>query len=286
MKNKILALFILSMSMIANAQTSEEKTAVLQLPKIEISEGVNLLFISPEPIQFVDLSTNELIGDLPSKNIVRVRIKNYDDNKIKEFLKLANGNISKGVITIVGQSFMAQYQTVYKKLDESSPITNVQIQPEHMQPLEYPKIAYSTYELSQFCNDIYKLRIDKDLRDEDDYGLEMTLKNVYVLEDYIFLDLGIENETNIKVDIEDIKFSIEDKSIYSATHHQSVELKPIFQYHHNKKFRKKYRNIFVFRKFTFPNGKVLKIRFLENPISGRTLEMKVKYSDILNADTF
>ncbi len=277
MKNRLIVLIAVCVSIIANAQISKSQQRVFQLPEIYMSKEINLHFISPEPIQFIDLSSKILIGDLPAENIGRVKIK--DDVKY-------NRGDELGVITIVGQSFMAQYKAIYIEEKQMSSQTNIQVQSKDMQPLEFPKIAYSTYELRQFCKDIYKLRIDKDLRDEDKYGLEMTLKNVYVLEDYIFLDLGIENETNINVDIEDIKFTIEDKGIYSATHHQSVELKPFFQYHHNKKFRKRYRNIFIFKKFTFPNGKVLKIKFVENPISGRTLEMRVKYSDILNADTF
>jgi len=49
---------------------------------------------------------------------------------------------------------------------------------------------------------------------------------------------------------------------------------------------KNFRNIYVFKKFTYPNSKVMKIRLLEEQLSGRTIEMVVKYSDILNADTF
>ncbi len=71
----------------------------------------------------MDLSTNNLVGDLPSENIARVKIKNNDTAKNENTaLKLANGQKSCGIITIVGQSFMAQYRTVYKNVSNGVPI--------------------------------------------------------------------------------------------------------------------------------------------------------------------
>ncbi len=270
-----------------NAQVSENELAILQLPQVEISKGVNILFISPEPIEFVDLSTNSLVGDLPSENIARVKIKNDNDTSKTE-LHLANSQKSLGVITIVGQSFMAQYRTVYRDINKCSPITNVQIQPDDMQPLEFPKIGLSHTELRQFSMKIFSKKDSEDdpLRTNRDFKMKLQLNNVYVYDDYIFLDISLLNKSNLSYDIENIKFSIDDKKIYKATNNQSITLKPIYQLFYKKKFRKKYRNIFVFRKFTYPNSKVLKIRFIENPISGRTIDLKIKYSDVLNADVF
>ena len=106
------------------------------------------------------------------------------------------------------------------------------------------------------------------------------------MSDYIFLDLTFENGTNLSSAIEDLKFSIEDKKIYKATNNQSIELTPIFRLNGQKSFRKNYRNIYVFKKFTYPNSKVMMIRLIEEQFSGRTIEMKVNYTDILKADTF
>ena len=114
----------------------------------------------------------------------------------------------------------------------------------------------------------------------------MQINNVYVMSDYIFLDMTFKNNSNLSYDIEDLKFSIEDKKIYKATNNQSIEMTPIFQLNPQKHFRKNFRNIYVFKKFTFPNSKVMMIRLIEEQLSGRTIEMKVNYSDILKADTF
>ena len=114
----------------------------------------------------------------------------------------------------------------------------------------------------------------------------MLLNNVYVIDDYIFLDISIENLTNLPCNIDAMKFSIEDKKIYKATNNQSILLTPLYALNNQTKIRKNYRHIFVFEKFTFPNSKILKIRLIEEQISGRVIDMKVNYSDVLQADTF
>lgn len=266
------------------AQTSTAEKYVLELPQLNISDGVSLHIISPEPIQFVDLSTDNLTGDLPAENIARVKITSSykNGNKISGFVS-AN---DLGIITVVGQSFMAQYKVNYKNSDTHNTITQIQIQPEDMQPLEYPKIAFSNQELYNFSMDILKKKTKAPLREVNDFKLSIQLNNVYVISDYIFLDISFINDSNLSYNIDDLKFSIEDKKIYKATNNQSLELQPEYQLYHQSQFKKNFHNIYVFKKFTYPNSKVMVIRLIEEPISGRTIEMKIKYSDILKADTF
>jgi hypothetical protein len=66
----------------------------------------------------------------------------------------------------------------------------------------------------------------------------MELNNVYVMSDYIFLDITFENESNLGYNIDGIKFSIEDKKIYKATNNQSIEIEPVFKLFDNKIFKK------------------------------------------------
>ena len=277
-----LSLFaILSLS----AQTEIPEKRVTDLSRIDISKGVSLHIISPEPIQFVDLSTNNLTGDLPAENIARIKITDVtetDSTSIQKNVDVQN----LGIITIVCQSFMAQYQVNYLDF-KSNAVTNIQIQPEDMQPLEYPKMAFSNSELHRLSLDILqKKKLGHPIREVTDLKLTMQLNNVYVLNDYIFLDMTFLNSSNLGYDLDAIKFSVEDKKIYKATNNQSIPLKPIFKFYNQKQFKKSYRNIYVFKKFTYPNSKVMKVRLIEEQLSGRAMEMTVKYSDILNADTF
>ena len=297
MKNKItytLALALLScLSFLQlQAQTLIQKTDVDALPIIFMGKEVNIHIVSPEPIQFVDLSTNMLIGDLPSENIARIKV---NQEKIEEEAEQTNATEKKelrsgndiGVITLVGQSFIAQYRVIYQDEQHTWLISHLHIKPEDMQPLEYPKYKYSNYELKRFALDIQAKKIKKPIRKKKDLKLSMCLNNVYVMDDYIFLDISINNLTNLPCNIDTMKFSIEDKKIYKATNNQSILLTPLFALNTEQhRIRKSYRNIFVFEKFTFPNSKILKIRLIEEQISGRVIDMKVNYSDVLEADTF
>lgn len=289
MKN-ILYLFLLFFAQFLTAQTATKEQIISDLPEIEITEGINLHIISPEPIQYVDLSTEQLTGDLPATNIARIKITDNTDAKQDEKLKKILGHINGsniGIITVVAQSFIAQYKVVYRNQDNLNTITNIHIQPEAMQPIEFDKMVFSNLELRKFAMDIIQKKSEKNpIREEKDLKLSFQLNNVYVMSDYIFLDMTIKNNSNLSYDIEDLKFSLEDKKIHKATNNQSIDLTPIFQLNPQKHFRKNSRNIYVFKKFTYPNSKVMMIRLIEEQLSGRTIEMKVNYSEILKADTF
>jgi len=289
-----------------------------ELPAITIAKNVNLHFRSPEPIQFVDLSTDILIGNLPVENVVRIKVRQKKEKKSIDIIKRRDEqqktakNSTKepeavfdtiqritetdmdyahgqelGVVTVIGQSFMAQYRVVYRdEADGANIATNVEIAPEDMHPLEYPKIAISNFELKQHALALMSKRNGKPIRRKKDLKMTAQLNGVHTMGDYVFLDLSFLNGSNLAYDIDQLKFTIDDKKIYKATNVQSIELEPIFQLYNNPRFKKQYRNIYVFKKFTYPNNKVLNVRLIEDQISGRTINLDIRYSDILEADTF
>lgn len=297
MKNFILLLAILLLPAYSFAQNnSVSKIYKNTLPKINISKDVNLHFRSPEPVQFVDLSTNKLIGDLPAENVVRIKIQQMEEEKhfvndsLRKTLEIPiifNENQELGVVTIVGQSFMAQYQLIYSENEQNGNIiSNIEILPQDMQALEFPDFNMSNVELRKYAMELISKKEDRKVRTNKDLGLISQLNNVCTFGDYVFLDISFRNKTNLSYDIDKLKFSIDDKKIYKATNVQSIDIEPVFRLYDLKRFKKSYRNIFVFKKFTFPNNKILNIRLIENQISGRTINLEVKYSDILEADTF
>ena len=286
----ILYSLLLFTAQFLTAQTATKEQIISDLPEIEITEGINLHIISPEPIQYVDLSTLKLTGDLPATNIARIKItdspESNETEKIKKQTTFTSGQ-NIGIITVVGQSFIAQYKAIYRNFENLNTVTNIHVQPEDMQPIELDKMVFSNLELRKFAMDIIQKKSEKNpIRKEKNLQLNIQLNNVYVMSDYIFLDMTVKNNSNLSYDIDDLKFSIEDKIIYKATNNQSIEMTPVFQLNPQKHFRKNFRNIYVFKKFTFPNSKVMMIRLIEEQLSGRTIEMKINYSDILKADTF
>ncbi|TFH94899.1 DUF4138 domain-containing protein, partial [Porphyromonas levii] len=87
-------------------------------------------------------------------------------------------------------------------------------------------------------------------------------------------------------DIENMRFFVEDKKKAKATTFQSIELVPLLMSQKDTSFKKKYRNIFVFEKFTFPEEKVFVVELSEKQLSGRVIRLEIEYSDVLKADLF
>ena len=116
--------------------------------------------------------------------------------------------------------------------------------------------------------------------------MDIRLNNIYTAGDYFFIDFSVENRTNIRFDIDQIRFKVEDKRQSRATNNQSVELSPALLLETGTSFLHGYRNVAVLKKLTFPNDKVLTVELSEKQISGRTITLSIDYEDLLHADSF
>jgi conjugative transposon TraN protein len=250
------------------------------LPEILIAGDLTLHFVSPEPIRYVDISSRAIAGDLPVSNVLRVKV-------IPDSLKLLSA-LNKGtIVTIVGESFIAQYQLRLASAQSAPDIcTQVNISQQHMQPIDVSGVSMTTPELKTTALAMLAERPARDIRKVQDYGIQMKLNHLYTAGDLIFLDLSCVNRTKLPFDTDQLRFKIEDNRITKATNVQSVELQPMWQLYPEAGFKICRRNIYVLKKVTFPENKVLNIALTEKQISGRSLTLKIPYRDILNADTF
>lgn len=245
------------------------------LPDIAISRDISLHFISPEPIQYVDISTHAIAGDLPLKNVLRLKLMPDSAAQFE----------GAGIVTIVGESFIAQYNLRYTEGQSFAMPSKINILPEHTRPLDVPGISLTSREMQDFAMRILQEPSGSTLRKAKAFGLQAKLNHVYTAGDHIFLDITYYNQSNLPYLVDEQRFKIEDKKITKATNVQSVEIKPVWQLYPNSAFKKQYRNIYVLKKATFPGNKVLNIELTEKQISGRVLTLQMKYKDILNADS-
>lgn len=114
--------------------------------------------------------------------------------------------------------------------------------------------------------------------------LKITLNNIYVLYDYFFFDIAVENKSNIAFERDQVCFKTEDEKMGKVTNFQQLEVTPKYQTNPEKAFTKLYHNVFVFEKFTFPDDKVFTIELAQSQISSGAELLKVKYKEVLNAD--
>jgi len=243
------------------------------LPIIYLPENVSVQFISPEPIQYVDISAKSVIGDLPLKNVLRIRLKD-------------SVNVVDAVITIAGEKFISQYHVIRAdSITARDARTEIAIEPGDTHPLDISGIGLSQNQLKQLSLNLFCKRPGKAIESTKAFDLKAELYHIYTAVDYIFIDLGYRNKTNLAYDIADLRFHIDDKKITKATNVQSLELHPEFMLFTNPLFQKTYRNIIVLKKLTFPGNKVLHIELSEKQISGRVITLNITYQDVLDADT-
>lgn len=279
---KILILLSMVFLLAFNGYSQEKiKDGTLQKEKLEkifISKDVSLHIVSPEPIQYADISTKSILGDLPVKNVLRVK---YIPDTTIDYSNLTR---SLGVITVVGEKFIAQYDVWYTDLEESIQ-TQIEILPKNTNPLNVGNNQMSQNDLHNYALQALKKKTKTHIIRSSAYGMDAQVNNVYTVDDYVFVDVTYSNSTNLKYDIDEFRFKIDDKRITKATNVQSIEVKPVYQLYDTPSFKKTYRNVFAFQKFTFPDNKVLAIELTEKQISGRVITLQLDYSDVLNADT-
>lgn len=263
---KLLTLFaILAVNLSAFSQNYNNK----EIQVIYVNEQITTHIVSPEPIKYVDISTDDIAGDIPVDNIFRIKPK--------------KANPKTGMVTIVGERFIVQYKLVYNHYTNAH--YEVRIDPTQIDEYLNPNVSMSKQDMEKFSLMALQNKPSVNAVTTRNQKVKAKLNNIYTIGDYFFIDVSVENETKIKYDIDQIRFLIEDKKVVKATNFQQLEVKPVHQLFNTDNFKKKYRNVFVFKKFTFPDEKVFNIEIAEEQVSGRTISLKIDYSDVLNADT-
>jgi len=262
MKNTLILLLLLAVTFPAVCQKAAPQV-------IYVNENISTHFVSPEPIKYVDISTDDVAGDIPMDNIFRIKPK--------------KANPKLGIVTIVGERFMVQYKLVYEAPAAAS--SEVRIDPTLMDAYLNPEVAMSEQEMKRFSLLALQQKPGGRSASTKKDKMQAVVNNIYTIGDYFFIDFSIANKTNIDYNIDQIRFKIEDKKMVRSTNFQQLEIQPLHQLFNTDSFKHRYRNVFVFKKFTFPDEKVFNIEVAEKQVSGRTISVKVNYKDVLKADT-
>ena len=248
-----------------------------ELEQLTVNENVTTVITASEPIRFVDISTDHVVGDQPINNTIRLKPKEGAD--VHE-----DGDII-AIVTVVTERYRSQYALIYTtRLTEA--VTDKQIQPEERIPFHNPSVTMSTEDMTQFARKIWNSPARIRNVATKQHRMTMRLNNIYSIGEYFFLDFSIENRTNIRFDIDEIRVKLCDKKQSKATNVQMIELTPAMILDESKRFSKGYRNVIVLKKLTFPNDKILSIEISEKQISGRNITLNIDYEDVLYADSF
>ena len=262
---------------IAAAFTLRAQDTPRELELLTVNDQVTTVITASEPVRFVDISTDKVAGDQPLSNTVRLKPKYGSDVN-------ADGDIL-AVVTIITERYRVQYALIYTtRLQEA--VTEKTVLLSEITPYNNPAVSMSTEEMARFARRIWDSPSRYRNVGARRHHMDIRLNNIYSAGEYFFIDFSVENRTNIRFDIDQIRFKVEDKKKSKATNSQSVELSPAMILESGTSFLHGYRNVVVLKKLTFPNDKVLTIEMSEKQISGRTITLSIDYEDVLHADSF
>ena len=264
-----IAVFAASINGVFAQQTYEE------MERLTVNEQVTTVITATEPIRFVDISTDKIAGDQPINNTIRLKPKEgaHEDGEVL------------AIVTIVTERYRTQYALLYTtRLQEA--VTDKVVQRMEQTAYHNPAVSLSTEDMYRIARNIWSSPAKwRDVKTKK-HRMEMRLNNIYAVGDYFFIDYSVENKTNIRFDIDEMRLKLADKKISKATNNQVIELTQEMQLEQTQSFKYGYRNILVVKKLTFPNDKILTIEMSEKQISGRTISLNIDYEDVLCADSF
>ena len=246
-----------------------------ELEQLTVNEQVTTVITASEPIRFVDISTDKVVGDQPINNTIRLKPKEtgYEDGEVL------------AIVTIVTERYRTQYALLYTTRMQEA-VTDKEIELRERNAYNNPAVSMPLAVMTRFARRIWNSPAKYRNVTSRSHRMTMKLNNIYAVGDYFFIDFSIENRTNIRFDIDEIRVKLADKKVAKATNAQIIELTPALVLEQAKSFRHGYRNVIVIKKMTFPNDKVLTIEMTEKQISGRNISLNIDYEDVLSADSF
>lgn len=260
-------------------QTILSGQAVTELPTVYVNENVSTHFTSKNKIDYSDLSTSSVTGDLPMENILRIK-------PVK-----TEGNL--GYITIVGEHFFFQFKLVYAPLaskahkrvdlDATNPVA---ASASNGKSYINPNYTLTTTELEAYGAAMLEEKPKINTVVSKAHQFVIKLNNIWVKDDLIFFDYTAKNRTNIPYSIDEIRYKVVDQKLVKAESNQDQVLEPIYSSNSVESFDKTFRNIVAIKKFTFPQDKTFIIHMAEDQLSGRNVTLYIDYSDLLQARTF
>lgn len=272
MKTKILLAAACTVAVMTGASAKE---------KILVNSGVTTHIVMPENIKLVDISTDRIMGNQCTDNIVRIKPSAPNDSVQADYKE----NELLGTVTLIGERHIAQYDIVYTR-EPGSAASIFHVPYNDTESYVNPEVSMPMSEMARYAWAVYGSKRKYHQVVSNAHGMKATVNNIYSIGDYFFIDYSLRNRTKIPYDIEEVRVKLEDKKETKATNSQTIELTPMFSLNSAKKFKKDYRNVLVLPKLTFPEEKVLRIEISESQISGRTVTLTIEYEDILNADGF
>lgn len=246
--------------------------------RIEVcfSQTVHILF--PAPVIYVDLGSMNIIAGKAdgAENVVRVKAAVRDFKGETNFSVIcSNGNLYTFVVTYCDvPSRLSVEIGDDKRGSTESPFVRLKELGDQM-PAAVGRIMGAIYE-----NDARDMKTIGSKKN----GIQAVFKGIYISGGLMYFHTAISNFSNIPFDIDFIRFVITDKKVTKRTAIQQTIIEPVrvFDQISTVDGKSTVRNVYVFRKITIPDDKVLRIEIGERG-GGRHLRFTVDNTELIKA---
>ena len=257
---------------------------VVEPYRVEVAFNKTLHILFPSEVVYVDLGSLDLIADKAdgAQNVVRIKAAKQDfteetnfsvitaDGCFYSFTAVYSENPSQLNIEMEDWLHKDPYsdfanRQMYIRLDELSGET----------PLTVNRIMYTI--LRRNVRDIKSVGSKR-------FGIEVLLRGVYVHGDLFYLHVSMRNRSKVAFDIDYICFKICDRKTARRTAVQETFVNPVRVFDEIMRVDAEamIRNVFVFRKFTIPDDKVLVMEVYERN-GGRHQRFEIENSRLVGA---
>ena len=257
---------------------------VVEPYRVEVAFNKTLHILFPSEVVYVDLGSLDLIADKAdgAQNVVRIKAAKQDfteetnfsvitaDGCFYSFTAVYSENPSQLNIEMEAWLHKDPYsdfanRQMYIRLDELSGET----------PLTVNRIMYTI--LRRNVRDIKSVGSKR-------FGIEVLLRGVYVHGDLFYLHVSMRNRSKVAFDIDYIRFKICDRKTARRTAVQETFVNPVRVFDEIMRVDAEamLRNVFVFRKFTIPDDKVLVMEVYERN-GGRHQRLEIENSRLVGA---
>ena len=188
----------------------------LQKTTVYVNDQVTTHIIMPENIKLVDISTDKLVGNQCADNIVRLKPKSVMmDNELA------------GTVTVIGERHIAQFTIFYTKGPKKAHSVYT-VQQEDMRDYTNPEVSMTRGDMARLAWSIFSSKRNCYRVHSKQYGIRAQVNNIYTVGNYFFIDFSLQNKSNIKYDLAEIRLKLMDKKELKATNSQTIELTPVY----------------------------------------------------------
>ncbi len=141
-----------------------------ELEQLTVNEQVTTVITASEPIRFVDISTDKVVGDQPINNTIRLKPKEtgHEDGEVL------------AVVTIVTERYRTQYALLYTTRMQEA-VTDKEIEFRERNAYNNPAVSMSQADMTQFARRIWNSPAKyRNVRSRE-HRMTMRLNNIYHL---------------------------------------------------------------------------------------------------------